>query len=135
MRVFFRGTGFPQAQGALFGLFGRIQSAFPGRHRQFVARALPLFAHAAIADGFKLLHGGGPHDNPRARALHGAVYASTDSVALDTVGVDVIDRVRKEEKVQSLSAAGLEPRYIRAGDRLKVGEGDLNKIRLSKRYI
>ncbi|MEZ4223210.1 MAG: DUF362 domain-containing protein [Polyangiaceae bacterium] len=88
-----------------------------------------------IVDGFKLLYDGGPHDNPRGRSLHGAVYASTDAVALDTVGVDVVNRARKERKIKSLSAAGRDPRYIRAAADLKVGAGDLNKIRLSKRYL
>ncbi len=135
---------------SIFGYTGAIKNISHGtqtnphdQHHGDTDEPAVIYAHKIvqsrmrlhIVDGFKLLYDGGPHDNPRARALHGAVYASTDGVALDTVGVDVIDRVRKERKIKSLSAAGREPKYIRAGDRLKVGEGDLNKIRLSKRYI
>ncbi len=88
-----------------------------------------------IVDAFKILYDGGPFDNPRARALHGAVYASTDGVALDTLGVQVVEEARKNKKLKTLAAAGREPAYIRAGQRLKAGIADPKRIRLTKFYI
>ncbi len=135
---------------SIFGYTGAIKNISHGtqtnphdQHHGHTDEPAVIYAHKIIqsrmrlhiVDGFKILYDGGPYDNPRARSLHGAVYASTDGVALDTVGVDVIERARKAKKIKSLAAAGRNPNYVRAGDRLKVGEGDLNKIRLSKRYI
>jgi uncharacterized protein (DUF362 family) len=89
-----------------------------------------------LVDAFKVIYDKGPLDkDPRTRAGHGAVYASTDPVALDTVGWRVIDQVRKDRGGRTLLASGRDPRYIRRAAELGVGVHDWNAIRLRQATI
>ncbi|MFC1641809.1 DUF362 domain-containing protein [Myxococcota bacterium] len=84
-----------------------------------------------ITDGFKMLYDGGPLDrNPRARILHGAVYVSTDPVALDVLGAKLVDEHRTRNRLPTLAAAKREPTYLRIAGELGLGIADLNAIRL-----
>lgn len=89
-----------------------------------------------ISDAFKIIYDRGPLDkDPRMRVPHGAVYASTDPVALDVIGWKVIDDERRARGGMTLKAAGREPRYIHRAAELGLGIGDLNDIRLHKSVI
>jgi hypothetical protein len=84
-----------------------------------------------ITDAFKIIYDGGPLDkNPETRIAHGAIYASTDAVALDTIGWGVIEDARKAHDLPTLTHAGREPAYIRTAAELGIGVHDLNAIRL-----
>lgn len=84
-----------------------------------------------ITDAFKIIYDRGPLDkDPSRRVPHGSIYASTDPVALDTVGWKVIDDERRERGGMSLKAAGVEPRYIQRAASLGIGVGDWNQISL-----
>src|SRR6185436_14754387 len=84
-----------------------------------------------ITDAFKITYDGGPLDKrPEARIPHGAVYASTDPVALDTVGWKVIDDERKAHGLRSLKDSRREPRYVTTAGEFGLGVRDLNKIDL-----
>lgn len=84
-----------------------------------------------IVDAFKITYDKGPLDkDPRTRVPHGSVYASTDPVALDTVGWRVIDEERKARKIPDLARSGREPRYVRYAGELGLGQHDWNEIRL-----
>ena len=84
-----------------------------------------------ITDAFKIIYDGGPLDkNPEKRIAHGAIYAATDPVALDTVGWDVIEEARKANDLPTLIRAGREPAYIRTAAELGIGVHDKNEIRL-----
>ena len=84
-----------------------------------------------IVDAYKIIYDGGPLDkNPERRIPHGAVYASTDPVALDTVGWDVIAEARKAHDFPTLERVGREPAYIRTAADLGVGIHDKNRIQL-----
>lgn len=84
-----------------------------------------------ITDAFKLIYDKGPLDkDPRMRFPHGAVYASTDAVALDTVGARVIDEARIERGGMTLERAGRKPTYMERAANLGVGLHDWNDIRL-----
>jgi uncharacterized Fe-S center protein len=83
-----------------------------------------------LTDAFKITYDGGPLDkNPERRIPHGAIYASTDPVALDSVGWDVIEEARKANGLPSLARAGREPAYIRTAAELGIGVHDKNAIR------
>jgi hypothetical protein len=69
------------------------------------------------------------------RVPHGAVYASTDAVALDTIGTSVIDHERKERGGRTLAGWGLYPRYLHRAAELGVGLHDMNQIRLKTATI
>jgi len=88
-------------------------------------------ARLHITDAFKIIYDRGPLDkDPRMRVPHGAVYASTDPVALDRVGWKVIDDERLRRGGMTLEKAGREPRYILRAADLGVGIGDFSDIRL-----
>jgi uncharacterized protein (DUF362 family) len=84
-----------------------------------------------ITDAFKVMYDRGPLDkDPRTRLLQGAVYAATDPVAMDTVGWQAVDLLRKEKGLKSLKDAKREPRYIQTAGELGLGIADPNAIRL-----
>lgn len=84
-----------------------------------------------ITDAFKLIYDEGPLDkNPRRRIPYGALYVSTDPVAMDTLGWKVIDDVRRDKGMRSLADSRREPAYVRTAAELGLGEHDLNRIRL-----
>jgi uncharacterized protein (DUF362 family) len=84
-----------------------------------------------IADAYKIIYDGGPLDKyPERRIPHGALYASTDPVALDTVGWDVIEDARKKNGLPTLARVKREPAYIATAAELGIGIHDRNKIRL-----
>jgi uncharacterized protein (DUF362 family) len=86
-----------------------------------------------IKDGFKALYDGGPKDRKRkCRVPHDAVYASTDPVALDHVGWQVVDKLRKDNGLATLQASGREPTYIRVAGDLGLGIADEARIALSE---
>jgi uncharacterized protein (DUF362 family) len=86
-----------------------------------------------ITDGFKIIYDQGPLDkNPKRRIPHGAVYVSTDPVAMDTIGWQVIEKARKDNGMKTLAGAGREPTYIAKAADLGVGVHDKNKIRLQE---
>jgi uncharacterized protein (DUF362 family) len=84
-----------------------------------------------ITDGFKLIYDQGPLDkNPSRRVFHGAVYATTDPVAMDVIGWHVVDEARKQNGMKPLAEVGRNPAYIHAAAELGLGTGDRNAIRL-----
>lgn len=89
-----------------------------------------------LVDAFKVLYDKGPLDeDPRMRVPHGAVYASTDAVALDTIGTSVIDHERKERGGRVLAGWGLYPRYLHRAAELGIGLHDMSQIRLKTAKI
>jgi uncharacterized protein (DUF362 family) len=84
-----------------------------------------------ITDGFKLIYDGGPLDkNPDRRVAHGAVYATTDPVAMDIIGWNEVEKWRKDKGLATLAKAGREPSYIRVAGELGLGIADKEQIRL-----
>lgn len=95
-----------------------------------------LYAHDAIKsrvrlhimDAFKAVYHGGPRDNPEHRVAYEAVFASTDPVALDRVGSDIVDELRRQNHMTTLAQRGLPPRYIEAAEGLGLGVADRTRI-------
>lgn len=84
-----------------------------------------------LTDAFKIIYDKGPLDkDPSTRVPHASIYASTDPLALDAVGVRVIDEERKAHGAMSLSQAGRDPRYLRRAAELGIGVLDWNELRL-----
>jgi len=84
-----------------------------------------------VVDGFKVMYDGGPSDkNAKRRVPHEAVYVSTDPVALDILGWQVVDGLRKDNGLPSLAEAGREPTYIRIAGELGLGVHDRGAIAL-----
>lgn len=95
-----------------------------------------LFAHEAIRsrsrlhimDAFKAVYHGGPRDSPEHRAVVESVFASTDPVALDRIGSDLVDQLRQQNRMGTLAARGLPPRYIDAAGSMGLGVADRARI-------
>ena len=52
-----------------------------------------------ITDGFKLMFNGGPKwTEPRFVVPHESVYVTTDAVAMDTLGAELVDKARASDK-------------------------------------
>jgi uncharacterized protein (DUF362 family) len=84
-----------------------------------------------ITDAFKVMYDKGPLDkDPKTRIPHGALYVCTDPIAMDTMGVKIVNDERKARNLPSLKDAGREPRYIQAGGDFGLGVHDLNQIRM-----
>lgn len=97
-----------------------------------------LYAHEAIRsrvrvhimDAFKVLYDRGPQDNPAARVPYHSVLASTDPVALDRIGAEIVNQFRAQNRMQSLERRGTPPRYIEHAQQLGLGIADRSRIEL-----
>jgi uncharacterized protein (DUF362 family) len=86
-----------------------------------------------IADGYKVMADGGPlYKKPEFVKAHESVYASTDPVAIDTIGWEVVEKYRADFKLKTLAEVGREPAYIKAAADLGLGIADRAKIQLKE---
>jgi uncharacterized protein (DUF362 family) len=82
-----------------------------------------------VIDGFKVMAHGGPlYKHPEYVTPHEAVYVSTDPVAVDAVGWDIVEKARAKFHLKSLTDEGRPPAYIQAAADLGVGIADRSKI-------
>jgi uncharacterized Fe-S center protein len=115
----------------------------PGKHHGAGAHAqiAALYNHPImksrvrlhIVDAFKIMYDKGPLDkDPKRRIPFGAVYATTDPVAMDTLGWKVVDQARKDNGMKSLAQVGREPKYIAQAAELGLGVHAEGKIKLTE---
>jgi len=84
-----------------------------------------------LSDVFKVTAHGGPLDKlPQYRVPYEAVMASTDPVALDTIGWEIVEQKRAEKHLRTLTAEGRAPAYIAAAGTLGLGVADRSRIQL-----
>jgi uncharacterized protein (DUF362 family) len=74
---------------------------------------------------------GGPSHNPQWTFAYGAILASTDPVAGDAVGWQIIEAQRKRVGLGTLASEGREPRHIGEAARLGLGEADAARIEVA----
>jgi uncharacterized protein (DUF362 family) len=84
-----------------------------------------------ITDGFKLMADGGPlYRQPQYVFPHESVYVTTDPVAMDAIGVDMVQKTRAEHRLPTLEAMGRPAAYIQAAADLGLGIADRSQIQL-----
>lgn len=89
-----------------------------------------------IADAYKVMADGGPlWKRPEFVKTHEAVYASTDPVAIDAIGWEVVEKHRADFKLKTLTEVGREPAYIKAAADLGLGIDERSKIQLKEVVI
>lgn len=89
-----------------------------------------------LVDALKIIYDQGPLDtNPQRRLPFGALFASTDAVALDRVGWQVIEDARREHGLPTLEQARRKPGYILTAGDLGLGVADMNAIRLTSAQV
>ncbi len=81
-----------------------------------------------VADALVGVYDGGPSYKPDGAWRHAGVLASTDPVAIDRVGADIIEAKRAEEGKKPLKDVGREPTHIHTAARLGLGQDDPDKI-------
>ena len=86
-----------------------------------------------ITDAYKVMADGGPlYKRPEMVKVHEAVYVSTDAVAMDTIGWEVVEKLRAELKLKTLTEAGRPPAYIKAAADLGLGVHERAQIQLKE---
>jgi uncharacterized protein (DUF362 family) len=86
-----------------------------------------------IADAFKVMADGGPlYKRPEFVKPHEAIYVSTDPVAIDTIGWEVVEDLRKKLNLKTLAEVGREPAYIKAAAGLGLGVHERAQIQLKE---
>jgi uncharacterized protein (DUF362 family) len=86
-----------------------------------------------VTDGYKVIYNGGPLDrDPRARVPHEAVYVSTDPVAMDRIGWQIVDKWRVDRGLPTLEKSKRLPTYIERAADMGLGVADLNRIRMKE---
>jgi len=82
-----------------------------------------------IVDALLVQPHGGPAYKPRwAEDYHGLLI-SRDPVAIDTIGLGIIDELRKKRKLKSLSAEKRYPKYLPLAEKYGLGRFDLSAIK------
>lgn len=108
-----------------------VHHASPQIAQLFAQDVIKSRMRLCIADGFKVMYDGGPlWKRPEAVKPHEAIYASTDPVALDAIGWDIVEKFRSENRLKSLAEAGREPAYIKAAADLGLGVFDRSQIKV-----
>lgn len=93
----------------------------------------PLFKDKVklnIVDGIVGQYEGGPPYQPQWRWNFGGLIAGTDPVAVDRVGLDIIEEQRRLNGVKSLAEAGRYPHYLETAEKLGIGNFDRGKIKI-----
>jgi uncharacterized protein (DUF362 family) len=89
-----------------------------------------------VIDALKIIYDQGPLDtNPQRRLPYGALFASTDAVAMDRVGWHLIENARKEHGLPSFEKVKRSPGYILTAGELGLGVADLNRIRIAEEEV
>jgi uncharacterized protein (DUF362 family) len=90
----------------------------------FIAGKLRL----VVCDGLKGQYHGGPALRPQWAWPAATLVVGTDPVAVDRVGMELIERKRREAGMNSLKDAGRDPAYIEAAASRGLGVADPGKI-------
>ncbi len=80
-----------------------------------------------VADVLRPICKGGPGDNPAFRWNYNGVMISTDPVAIDTIGLEILDQRRKEIDVESIAASN-RAKHIQTAAALNLGIAKRDEI-------
>jgi uncharacterized protein (DUF362 family) len=81
-----------------------------------------------VCDALTLLYQGGPAYNPQHAIDYSGLLVSQDPVALDRIGVNLIEEARKEKGLPTLKEAGREPVHVATAAQRGLGTDDLKGI-------
>jgi len=85
-----------------------------------------------VCDASRIQVHNGPAFYPRYGWEYGGILVSTDQVALDRIGWQIIEKKRAELNLKSLKESGREPTYIFRAGKLKLGNASLKNIELKQ---
>jgi len=81
-----------------------------------------------ILDALKVQYHRGPSSHPQWAENYGALVFSEDPVAADTVGWQIIEKLRAHKGLPSLEEEQRAPKYLKTAEKMGLGISDLNKI-------
>jgi len=82
----------------------------------------------AIMDAVRIQYQGGPGFNSEYLAPYGGLIISSDSVAADRIGLELIESLRAQRGLPSLENAGRPVKYLKSAEGLGLGTADMEKI-------
>lgn len=81
-----------------------------------------------IADCLSMVYEGSPMVDPRhVLPLH-SILVGTDAVAMDRLGLEILERIRAEKGLPSLWRTSSPPKHVRTATEMKLGVGELEEI-------
>jgi uncharacterized protein (DUF362 family) len=81
-----------------------------------------------IADCLSILYEGGPMFDPRYLLSHRSLIIGTDMVATDTIGLGILEQIRRDKGLPSLWKTNSPPKYLNTAAALKLGVGSVEEI-------
>lgn len=81
-----------------------------------------------ICDAFRPQCDGGPAYHPAGVWEYSGLLASTDIVAIDAIGTDIVESRRGEQGLPTLKEAEREPLYFHVAEEKKIGWADRSRI-------
>jgi len=82
-----------------------------------------------VCDALLVTYEGGPALDPRHTERYGALLVGTDPVAIDAVGLQIIEKLRAKHGLEPLAGLARAPRYIETAGGYGLGVADPAKIR------
>jgi uncharacterized protein (DUF362 family) len=83
-----------------------------------------------IIDAVRVQYDGGPGYMAQFMATFGALVISRDPVAADRVGLEILEKLRKDHGRPPLAQVGREVKYLKTAKAIGLGEEDLTRIDL-----
>lgn len=83
-----------------------------------------------VCDGIRAQYNGGPGFKAQWAWNDYSTMASTDPVAIDRVGADIIDKKRIENGMKTLAESNCEPKWLKTAEKYGLGNSDLKMIEL-----
>ncbi|NQS96852.1 MAG: DUF362 domain-containing protein [candidate division Zixibacteria bacterium] len=123
---------------SLKNFFGAIHNPYKYHHNNGDPYVADLYSHPLIKDktvltvidGIAGQYEGGPPPQPQWQWNFGGLIAGADPVALDRIGLDIIESLRSEKGIPSLSEASRYPVYLVTAEELGLGNYQRENIDL-----
>lgn len=88
-----------------------------------------------VCDCSRIQYHGGPAYDPRWNTFDGSLLVSRDPVALDSLGLEMIEAIRREKGLPSLEEENRYPRYIATAAAIGVGKRDHDEVEFMQETI
>ncbi|UCE42668.1 MAG: DUF362 domain-containing protein [Candidatus Aminicenantes bacterium] len=85
-----------------------------------------------ILDGLIVQYHRGPSYHSRWAEKQGMLIFSFDPVAADTIGWQIIEKLRAKKGLPSLSEEDREPRYLKSAEKMGLGTANFDKIKIKE---
>jgi len=82
----------------------------------------------SVIDAVKVQYNMGPGYDSRYLDCYGGLIISTDPVAADRIGLEILEHLRKKHNQPSLAEAGRPVKYLDEAEKMGLGIADKNKI-------